>query len=840
MIMAAACFAVGILADRLFDLPAIGILLVGSLAWLGWLVLLRLAPRKSRLACILLFLMISSSGMLWHHARWNWFPANEIGFIAQAGKQVHAIRGVLTSEPVRVAAAPAHPTLDTMKPKDRVRFLVKVDSIRDGGNWISATGYTRASVFLTEQQTAGHESVKLPVFGQRVEIVGDLVGASNTKNPGQFDFQNHFRAKGQLASVFVDTTDGILTLGNAVPAANLGFRARARAYIDEQLHLHLAEDQAAFASAVLLGNRDQMDFDVRQRFLKTGASHLLAISGLHVGILASGFLLLLRLGFVSRRNCLYLTIVFVLSYAWLVEFRPTVLRASILICVMCGARLLGKTALSWGSLTTALMLVLIVNPNDLFSLGAQLSFLAISTIIIGKPWIFRPGSQEPLDQLIARTRSDPVRLLNQFSRNMRAAFCVSFLIWALGLPLVAHHFHSIALVAPLINPLLLIPMAFALYAGIVTIACGSIAPWLAIIPAAVCGFSLGMIQFIIDVGAAQTASHFWSNGPSTLAVGVFYLGMFLFAVFPKTKVSARWCIVLGFGWLVFGWLVPDRIARLTESNKARLQVTVIDVRHGSATLVKLPQGENILFDCGSLSGSNRASDTISNVLWQDGIDRLDAIVVSHADVDHFNGLPELLDRFQVDSVWIGQSMQDSDAESVQTFRESVKRHRIPVKLIGAGTTIRIGKDAECTIDILGPPSLPDVISSKFGDNELSLIASLRWNSRHILLPGDVEGLGLESLLKWPIEKVDLLVAAHHGSKNSGPERFARWCQPDWVVASCGSGRFGVAESTAFQRGHECMVLTTDRYGAIRCEVDASGAFEVGHWDGDNWNWLSHL
>ncbi|QEG23850.1 ComEC/Rec2 family competence protein [Mariniblastus fucicola] len=843
MIPVTVCFAFGVFADRMLDFRGLLPILGGIFAWISWIVIRKTWPRRETLACCFLYITIFSSGALWHHSRWNWFPENEIGNFAADEFEASAIRGVLITEPVRVAAAAWNPTLDTMKPKERIRFQINVISVRSAGDWILASGTVRVSLFLSEQQSENRAPIKLPQCGDEVEVIGSLIGRRPTSNPGQFDFENHFRAKSQFATIFADSTDAVRRVQSS-SSSTAGFRARVRASIDRQLHLRLAPDHAAFASAVLLGNRDQMDIAVRNRFLKTGASHLLAISGLHVGILASGFLLLLRLGLISRRNCLLLTIAFVVSYAWLVEFRPTVLRAAILICVMCGARLLGRTALSWGSLTTALMIVLIVNPSDLFSLGTQLSFLAISSIIIGKPWIFSAASQDPVDQLIARTRSDPVRWLRKIGREIRSAFCVSFLIWLMAIPLVAYHFHSIAIVAPLLNPLLLIPMALGLYFGMATIVCGATIPPIAFVPAAICGFSLGSIQWMIDVAAIHPAGHFWSSGPTGLAVAVFYLGVFLFAVIPSTKLPPRWCLLLGFGWLVFGWLVPDRIAEMNRTHAQQLEVTVIDVRHGSAALIKLPDGQNILCDCGSLSGSQNAARTISEVLWHERIDRLDAVIVSHADVDHFNALPELLDRFTIGSVWISPMMANDDAASVRTLRQALDQYSVPIRTVEGGNLIslatRSSSESSLTVEFLGPSNFAMSNLDAISDNALSVILCLRWNGRSILLPGDVEKIGLEALLGNPIEQVDFLVAAHHGSKNSDPKRFAAWCKPEFVVASCGAGRFGDFETQQFQQGHPCQVLSTNQFGAIRCVVDREGRLTVMTWTQGEWRQFNHL
>ncbi len=841
MIPTTVCFAIGILADRFLDLPGIASVAVATLAWIAWFAIQKLSSQKAIVACCLLYIMIASSGALWHHARWNWFPENEIGTFASDDFEACALKGVLVTEPVRVAAAAWHPTLDTMKPKERVRFQLRVHSIRDQGKWKSASGIAGVSIFLSEEQSAGKQAIELPDCSDAVEVIGEFVGSRPTSNPGQFDFENHFRAKGQFVSVFAKSTDSVQRIANAKNPSH-GIRAKLRSKIDAQLHGHLAPEKAAFASAVLLGNRDQMDIETRSRFLKAGASHLLAISGLHVGILASGFMLLLKLGFLSRRNCLLLTIAFVVSYAWLVEFRPTVLRAAILICVMCGARLLGRNALSWGSLTTALMLVLIFNPADLFSLGTQLSFLAISSIIIGKPWIFRPTSQDPIDQLIAKTRPAFVRWTASVGREIRAAFCVSFMIWVIGIPLVAWKFHSIAMVAPLLNPFLLIPMAMALYFGLATIACGMTFPMVAVVPAAACSLSLGSIQAMVDFSATQLSGHTWSSGPPGISVAIFYLGVALFAVIPQTKVPPRWCILLAAGWLVFGWLVPDRIAQIKRVENQKLEVIIIDVRHGSAALLKLPDGRNILCDCGSLSGSNNAARTISSVLWQQRIARIDTVIISHADVDHFNALPELVERFDIDSVWISSMMGDDDAKSVTTLFDALEKSSVPTIEVGGGHSIEFPSNngSDLKIDLLGPPKFPNGSSNQINDNSLSIVVNLIWNGRSIMLPGDVEHIGMESLLRKPIEKVDLLVAAHHGSKNSDPERFARWCKPDVVVASCGKGRVGESEQRLFQLGHPCNVVTTEQLGAVKCTISQNGSFEIQRWDGDNWSPLASL
>ena len=131
-----------------------------------------------------------------------------------------------------------------------------------------------------------------------------------------------------------------------------------RQRLNELTWKYVDEDEAAFASAILLGNREQLSAQRRELFLETGTVHLLAISGLHVGILAGSFFLFFRVGLVNRQYCLWATIVFVIFYAWLVEFRPPVSRAAILIVLYCIGRLLGENSFSYNLLAIAGLIVL--------------------------------------------------------------------------------------------------------------------------------------------------------------------------------------------------------------------------------------------------------------------------------------------------------------------------------------------------------------------------------------------------------------------------------------------------------------------------------------------------
>jgi competence protein ComEC len=179
-------------------------------------------------------------------------------------------------------------------------------------------------------------------------------------------------------------------------------------------------------------------------------------------------------------------------------------------------------------------------------------------------------------------------------------------------------------------------------------------------------------------------------------------------------------------------------------------------------------------------------------------------------------------------------MIEDDSRSVKTLMASLMKHGVPVRAVGAGTQLA-STEQELISDglalrFLGPPLQFENHLARLGDNSLSVVLKVSWKGRSILLPGDLEKFGMNVVLGTPIEKVDLLVAAHHGSKNSDPERFTRWCRPAVVVASCGKRKVGSKEKELFRSGHDCSVFTTNELGAIRFSVNVSGEVYLHRWD----------
>jgi competence protein ComEC len=797
----------GIAADRWLDLWIFSyctIAVISAVAIVGYRCGVAGPHSKTRQLCATL-LLFASLGSCWHHAYWNFYPANEISRWATEDSRPVCISARLLSEPRRIATASAQDHLNRPRDQsDQYRVLIRCLGIRAGDQW---------------QPTGGRALLTAPVSdvpihaGDQVTILGRLKRIASPSNPGAFDFRNHYRRHRIRSSLYCSHADSVEVTKRS---ETVPWLASLRTRLNDLAWHHLAPRQASLASAILLGNREQLEPARREVFLQTGTIHLLAISGLHVGILACCFFALFRCGWLSRNACLFLTTGFVVFYAWLVEFRPPVVRASILIVLFCAARMLGRSGLSYNVLALAALLVLIINPTDLFALGTQLSFLAVAAIQFGNRWIFHPPA-DPLQQLIQSTRPWPVRAYQAALQNLRAAFVVSGLIWLISIPLVAISFHVLAPVGLVVNPLVLLPIAVSLYAGITIFVFGDIAAWVAQLAAVVCTFSLGFIEAFAGWASKIPYGHLWTAGPPVISVAIFYLGWLIFGLFPPTRVSVRRLCGLAAMWLILGWCVPVIATHFYRSQiQQSLTTTFVDVGHGTAVLIELPGGKVVLYDCGSTASSKFAARCVSDVLWHKGIGAIDSVIVSHADIDHFNGIPELSKRFSIGTIYLSPMMNRHESPSVAELKQALLEGKIDVKEIAAGNEVEI--DRGVRIEAIAPAT--DSVHPN--DNSASIVLSVQYQGRRILLPGDLEKEGLEVLLATPATHFDLIMAAHHGSPHSDPHRFCEWATPRCLAVSCGTGKFSpvIADAAA---GLNCQLLRTDTDGAITFEIRRDGS-----------------
>jgi competence protein ComEC len=239
----------------------------------------------------------------------------------------------------------------------------------------------------------------------------------------------------------------------------------------------------------------------------------------------------------------------------------------------------------------------------------------------------------------------------------------------------------------------------------------------------------------------------------------------------------------------------------------RLRCSTLAVGHGCAVVLELPHGQTLLYDAGQLGIPSRGARTIAGFLWSRGITRIDAVIVSHADVDHYNALPGLLQRFAVDVVYVSPVMFHARSAALDALKAAIEDSGVELRFLAAGD--ELDAEAGCRLRVLHPPKA----GVEGSDNANSLVLTVEYAGKRMLLPGDLDSPGLESVLATPPLDCDVVLAPHHGSARSNPPGFAAWCDPEWVVIS-GPRRDYQAEVHEAYAAAGARVLRTADYGAV--------------------------
>jgi competence protein ComEC len=231
-----------------------------------------------------------------------------------------------------------------------------------------------------------------------------------------------------------------------------------------------------------------------------------------------------------------------------------------------------------------------------------------------------------------------------------------------------------------------------------------------------------------------------------------------------------------------------------------------------------------LYDAGRLGAPTGASRAVAGYLWSRGITHLDAVVISHADADHYNGVPALLDQFSVGAIYVSPVMFEQRSAALDALREAIGTSGVALQEVWAGDRLR--SDSKVRIEVLHPPRR-GVLGS---DNANSIVLDVEYAGRRLLLTGDLETPGLQEVMAEEPINCDVLLAPHHGSAASDPPGFAAWSTPEWTIVSGGRGDSLPAVTNAYSaRGGE--VFSTFERGAVRVEISRND-LEVECWHGE--------
>lgn len=537
-------------------------------------------------------------------------------------------------------------------------------------------------------------------------------------------------------------------------------------------------DAAPLVKALVTGNRDSLSDPFTSSLQRTGLSHTVAVSGMHVAFLAGALSLLLGRG---RRSTALVLIPLVLLFMTVAGSTPSVVRASVMILMLEIAPLFDRERDGPTALGFALLLILIQNPFAAAHVGLQLSFLAVAGIFCCSDaiqnWAF--SRYQPKK----RRRFTPMWLLDS-----AVFFVVSTLSATLGAmvfttPLVALYFGSVSIVSLLANLLTLWAVGLVFTGGLLTGVLSMASPVLGAAAAAATAPLARYLNWVIPKlsnvpFAALTMDSFYYRAWLALVYAVLLAGVLI-----KGKKRLR---------------VPVAVCAATLC--AAVALTVSTFRSGAmaAAVLDVGQGESVLLrcgdswtlvDCGGDSMDN-AGDIAADYIRSMGGRKLDLLVITHFHDDHANGVSQLLERVPVDAIVLPAAEEDSPLR--QEIVSIAKEKNIPMEELGRDRTVEL--DGGGALHLFAPLG-----AGETNEEGLSVLATS--GDFDVLITGDMGG-DVEQLLLEHTElpHVELLVAGHHGSKYSTSPRLLAAIQPETAVISVGAdNRYGHPASETLER-----------------------------------------
>jgi competence protein ComEC len=803
----------------------LGCWLAAAGAFVVWALVLRSGREATAAAALLVAIGCTAAG--WAIARERLFCADDLAWSLAERVQPVVIEGIVVESPRRL-------TLPAMSPsggpaiEPSSECVVAVTKVRRGAAWKPASG--RAAVIVAGEPPD-------VISGCRVRVFGRGLRPGHALNPGEFDFRERAQSL-RCLSIVRCQSPGCLSVIDCPAAWSLSaWLDRVRMGGAATLGRHCGV-RAGLAAALLLGSREALPTDDTQKYMVTGTIHILSISGLHVGILAYGLFKVLGFAAVRRSRAILAVAVCTGLYMLLVGAETPVVRATLLVWLSCLGAALGRSSPAINALAAAAIVVLIVSPADVFRIGPQLSFLS-TAVLVGSGALVPPlgPGDDPIERLIAGSRSPLERRLRRLGRQALAVVITSTAVWVVTAPIVAERFHVVSPIGLVLNPLVapLVPLAMAW--GFACLVVAPFSEWLAGICGAACDVTLGCVDWMTESAAAIPAGHAWVVGPPGWWVAGAYGGLVaLLVALPRARLArpATWALA-AVVWIGVG-LFATRVASLVRPAAMPLEATAAALGHGCGIVVRSPQGRVLVYDAGRLGAPGAARRAMSAVLWSGGHARIDTLVISHADTDHFNAVPDLLERFDVGELVVSKSFLVSDAFAARDLLRQVYERRIPVRCVRAGDDIPY--DPLCRVRVLHHDA------SAADDNQTSLVLSVESAGRRLLLTGDLEGDALDAFVAGDPDTCDVLLAPHHGSATSLPAEIARSTKPDWVVVSGPGGsrwpEVRDAYETASGAGRPARVVKTGgpdagsgARGAVAVSLSAAGVtvrqFSAGRW-----------
>ncbi|MGA2671004.1 MAG: DNA internalization-related competence protein ComEC/Rec2 [Dehalococcoidia bacterium] len=665
-------------------------------------------------------------------------------------------------------------------------------------------------------------------YGDVLNVTGKL----ETPQPfDNFDYKSYLERQGIYSVIYYPKVE-LLDQGEGIKPLQWIYSLRQR--LSASLARALPEPQGSLAQGILLGLRSNIPDSLNQAFSRTGTAHILAISGLNISIVIAMFLSLGILVFGRQRSIyIWLALVATWLYALLAGMNPPVIRAAIMGSLLLIAEYLGRQGSAIIALAFAAAVMVGIQPQLLWSVSFQLSFLAMAGLIFFYPYFQAWGRKGTARLFKNRDRlvSTASIITDGFAATLAAIVAVA--------PLIAYNFGVVSLVGvpATFFSLLALPaiiVTSVAFVGLFAMLAAQILGWLAWL------FLSYFLSVVQGFDALPHSSLAVTTFPAWYIWGYYAILAGVIALISRRNQLADFFSKLTSGikrvaqgipkprlgfspkWLVLPLLVVAILVwsiTLTMPD-GKLHVSFLDVGQGDAILIQTPNGQDILIDGGPDPQKINLELSKKLPFWDRTID---LVVCTHHHADHVTGLVDILQRYKVKQVLEpGVSYNSSISSIYQEWCNLVEEKQIKRDKAQAGQEIDLGNGTK--LEVLNPPaSLWEGTSDDVDNN--GVVLRLSWGQVSFLFTADIgEEVEFELIGQRANLKSTVLKVAHHGSETSTSQQFLAAVDPEVAVISVGANNtFGhpaqdVVERLIGRLG-EGNVYRTDENGTIEFITD---------------------
>ena len=579
-------------------------------------------------------------------------------------------------------------------------------------------------------------------YGDKISFSGNFIEPAQKRNFRGFNYKEYLKTLKVFGTVKAEEIDIIeKNSGNVIfRYANIVSEK-----IKEKIDSNLEKNEADILKRILLGDTEQIEEDIQEKFRISSISHILAVSGMHVAYLITGINLLLK-SKVGKRKIRFITIIFLIFYTFITGFSPSIARASIMGILVIGSGILYRKNDTWTSIALSLLCILIYNPFLITNIGLQFSYLGTIGIILfhKNVFLFLKNIKIKNRKWKYRINRKIILIIGKIKEILAVTISAQLAI----LPVSIYHFNLFSSYFFLTNLLVSVIIGPIIILGVIAIILSFVFMPIAKIAFGVLEFLIRILILISNLSKLPF-SKLYLTTPQIWQVILIYLLIiilnFIYVLYHQkilniTQIRVRNLIALlkykihlnKKKYVKFLTVIILTVLLIGKCPK-KLKIHFVDVGQGDSTFITTPKNKTILIDGGGSESKdlNVGKSTLLPYILDRGYKKIDYIFISHFDQDHVEGLLYVIKEIKVKNVVIGKQFEES--ENLKEFLRIVKEKNIKVSVVEAGDRVKIEKDLY--FDVLWPDS-----KNKISDNILnnnSLVCKLYYKSFSMLFTGDI-------------------------------------------------------------------------------------------------------